>query len=46
MAKKKAVSKVKAMSKEHEKEYAKYSPSMLKKHMKEEKILLKKKEKK
>lgn len=45
MAKKK-VCKTKAMSKEHMKEYAKYSPSMLKKHMAEEKVLLKKKEKK
>lgn len=34
------------MSKEHEKEYEKFTPAMLKKHMKAEKVLLKKKEKK
>lgn len=35
-----------SLSKEHMKEYAHYSPAMLKKHMKEEKVLLKSKEKK
>lgn len=34
------------MSKEHMKEYAKYSPTQLKKHMTEEKSLLKQKKKK
>ena len=43
---KKSSAKPKAMSKEHAKEYAKFSPAMLKKHMQAEKVLLKKKEKK
>lgn len=48
MAKKKVAKAkpAKSMSSEHMKEYSKMSPAMLKKHMKEELVLLKEKKKK